>query len=138
MFCIDASVIISAARGTEVGSKSSQSFLELEKRENMKVFLPEIAIVEVASALVRATARADFAVAFSHSLKAIPNFSFVAVDNRLAGLAVDVVGKTGLRAADAVYVALAFEYHLTLITLDNEQISKAQGLIAARMPDSVL
>lgn len=138
MFCIDASVIISAARGTEVGSKSSLAFLEVVKRENSKVFFPEIAVVEVASALVRATARADFAVEFSRTLKMIPNFSFVSVDSWLAGLAVDVVGKTGLRAADAIYVALAIDYHLTLVTLDAEQISRAQKLIAVGTPDSVI
>jgi len=51
MFCIDASVIISAARGTETDSDRSIAFLHTIRKERQRVFLPEIAIAEVASGL---------------------------------------------------------------------------------------
>ncbi len=45
MFCIDASVIISAARGTEADSDRSIAFLDTIRKERQRVFLPEIAIL---------------------------------------------------------------------------------------------
>lgn len=134
MFCIDASVIISAARGGETHSGRSKAFLDGVRRDHLKVFLPEIAIVEVASGLFRATKDAAFSTAFAQSLRVIPNFSFVSMDSRLTDRAVEVIGHTGLRSADALYVALAFDYGLALITLDREQQVKSHSLISVREP----
>lgn len=134
MFCIDASVIISAAKPSEPASDASAAFLNSVRDESTKVFLPEIVIAEIAAWLFRATRRADFSYAFAHDLRDIPNFSFVTVDARLADLAAAMAVRTGLRSADAIYVALAYDYNLILITLDRDQISKTQDLIAVRKP----
>lgn len=107
MFCIDASVIISAAKDSELSSNESRAFLDFVRRERAKVFLPEIAVVEIVSGLARATKRPDFAAEFSMVIRTVPNFVFVAVDGRLADLAVSVVCKIGLKSADAIYVAWA-------------------------------
>lgn len=130
MFCIDASVIISAAHGGEPYSERSKAFLDKVRSKRLKVFLPEIAIPEIASGLFRATKRADFSLEFISSLRLVPNFSFVPLDSRLANLAAEVAVKTYLRSADAIYVALALDYGLRLISLDREQISKG-GKVAS-------
>lgn len=134
MFCIDASVIISAARGGELYSNRSRTFLNRVRDERLKAFLPEIALVEISSGLMRATKDASFSAVFARSIREIPNFSFVAVDSRLADRAIDIVTLTGLRAADALYVALARDYELILITLDREQMQKSHGLISVKEP----
>ena len=134
MFCIDASVIISAARTSEPGSEKSNMFLNRLQTDGAKVFLPEIVISEVAAGLFRASKRADFSYAFAHDLRAIPNFSFVAVDARLADLAAAIAVRTGLRSADAIYAALAYDYNLTLVTLDKDQLTRTKDIVAARQP----
>jgi len=134
MFCIDASVIISAARGGEVGSARSIAFLDTIRRERQRVFLPEIAITEVVSGLFRATKDAPFSKTFADTLRSVPNFICISVDRRLADRAVAVICKTGLRSADALYVALAHEYHLTLVTLDREQLSKGKMIVLTQLP----
>lgn len=134
MFCVDASVMVSAARGGERHSAASAHFLSRVKAENLKVFLPELAVPEIASGLMRATKNAPFVRAFTGGVRNVPNFSFVALDSNLSNLAVTVIAETGLRGADAVYVALALDYGLTLITLDNEQLKKGQKLVAVRTP----
>ena len=96
--------------------------------------MPEIVISEVAAGLFRATKRADFAYGFARDLRSLPNFSFVAVDARLADLSAEIAVRTGLRSADAIYVALAYDYHLTLITLDREQLIKSRSLISVKEP----
>lgn len=134
MLCIDASVIISAARGGEPSSDRSRTFLDTMRRDRLKAFLPEILITEVTSGLFRATKNAPFSVAFARSLRTIPNFSFVTMDSRLTDRAVEIIGQTGLRSADALYAALAFDYGLTLITLDREQLTKSRALISTKEP----
>ena len=134
MFCIDASVIISAARESETDSEKSRAFLHRVQENGEKVFLPEIVISEVAAGLFRASKRADFSYGFARDLRGIPNFSFVAVDARLADLAAEIAVRTSLRSADAIYAALAYDYHLTLVTLDKDQLARARGIITARQP----
>lgn len=134
MFCLDASVIISAARTGEPASDRSGSFFNKLKEQGAKVFLPEIAVTEVAAGFSRATKRPDFSLAFARDLRGLPNFSFVAVDARLADLAAAIAVETGLRSSDAIYVALAYDYHLTLVTLDRDQLSKARTLIDIQEP----
>lgn len=134
MFCIDASVIISAARGGEIDSNRSIAFLDTIHQERQRVFLPEIAITEIASGLFRATKDASFSKTFGGTLRAVPNFIWISVDQRLADRAVDIICKTGLRSADALYVALAYEYHLTLVTLDREQLRKGKIIVSTQLP----
>ena len=134
MYCIDASVILSAIRPKELFSDKSQAFLNSLKKDELKVFCPEIIIPEIASGLFRATKNAQASYDFSLAMRDLPNFSFVAVDARLADLAVWIIAETGLRGADAIYVALAYDYQLELITLDKEQLQKGKKIIKTRMP----
>jgi predicted nucleic acid-binding protein len=134
MYCIDASVIVNAHLPKEPYSFKSKAFLDLIKQENAKVFLPEIIIPEIASALKRATENPELAYQFAISLRDIPNFSLVPVDSHLANLAASIVSKTGLKGADAIYVALALDYNLELITLDKDQLERSKGIIKVRKP----
>jgi len=134
MYCIDASVILSAIRPKELLSAKSQSFLNSLKQNELKVFCPEIIVSEIASGLFRATKDAYLSRDFSLAIRDLPNFSFVAVDSRLVDLAVWVIMETGLRGADAIYVALAYDYQLELITLDKEQLQKGGKIIKTRTP----
>jgi predicted nucleic acid-binding protein len=116
MFCIDASVILSAARGTESHSAQSKQFLETVAREGHKLFLPESVLPEIASGLMRATHNESVTRDFIDALRGLPNVSLVPVDHKLSMRAVNVILATSLKSADALYVALAFEYSLPLIT----------------------
>lgn len=98
------------------------------------MFLPAIVLPEVASGLMRATKRPDVVEDFILALRAIPNFVFVPIDDRIASRAVDIITATALRSADALYVALSIEYKLVLITLDREQMEKGRRFIEIRLP----
>ena len=134
MFCIDASVIISGARGGEPYSNRSREFLNGVREEQQRVFLPEIAVPEVASGLMRGTKDAIFTKSFIESLRALPNFVFVAIDSRLADRAAHIAISTELRSADAIYVALAAEYNLTLVSLDRDQLKKGKHIVTTIEP----
>lgn len=134
MFCIDVSVIISALRPQEPYSENSRAFLDRARENQSKIFLPEIALTEIASGLYRATKNANFISEIISSLRSTPAFYFVAVDSKIVNQAVNVILKTGLRSLDALYIALAIEYNLVLITLDKEQASKGGRLIRIETP----
>jgi predicted nucleic acid-binding protein len=134
MYCVDASVIVNAQLPPKPYSSKSKAFLDLIKKGNTKVFLPEAIIPEIISALKRATENSELAYQFAMSLKYIPNFSFVPVDNHLANLVASIVSKTSLKGTDAIYVALALDYNLELITLDKDQLERSKGIIKVRKP----
>lgn len=71
---------------------------------------------------------------FIFAIRNLPNFSFIPVDSKLSNLASWIICKTALESSDALYVALAFDYNLELITLDKEQLEKAKILIKAKKP----
>lgn len=134
MFSLDASVIISAASPKEPYFYKSKGFLTQIRERDLKVFLPEIIIPEVTSGLLRAIGDSKIVYELALSFRSIPNFSFVTVDSRLANLASWVICQTGLKASDAIYVALAFDYNLELITLDKQQLEKGKKLVKVRKP----
>ncbi|MBU4332228.1 type II toxin-antitoxin system VapC family toxin [Patescibacteria group bacterium] len=134
MYCIDASVIVNSQRPEELHSSRSGAVFNLIEEKNLKVFLPEIVVPEITSALVRSTRDLKFAYEFSMALRELSNFSFVPIDNHLANLAAWVICKTMLKSSDALYVALAFDYDLELITLDKEQLERGEKLIKVRRP----
>jgi len=134
MYCIDASVIVNSLMEKESYCSQSKAFLNMVQEKGIRIFLPEIVIPEITSGIFRATKDENFTFQFTKNLRSILNFSFVSVDSRLADLASWVICKTGLKGADAIYVALAFDYNLELITLDKEQLEKAEKLIKVRRP----
>jgi predicted nucleic acid-binding protein len=48
-----------------------------------------------------------------------------------------VAADLGLRGADAVYVALAHQLGLTLVTWDREQLTRTASMIVSRTPDQM-
>ncbi len=134
MYCVDASVLLSAARGTERYSAQSRAFFDDVRGNRRQIFLPEIALGELASGLFRATDDASYVREYLSTLSALPNISFVAIDRNLSALSIDIILGTKLRAADALYVALALDYRLTLVSLDREQLQKAERFIAVQEP----
>lgn len=134
MYCLDASIIVNAQRPEEPYFSKSKAFLDLIKQKNLKAFLPEIAIPEITSALIRATKNPKTTYKFAMSLRQLSNFSFVPIDSHLANLAAWIISKTNLKSGDAIYVALAFDYNLELITLDKEQLGKGKKLVKVRRP----
>lgn len=134
MYCIDASVIVNSQLEREPYHNQSKDFLIIVEEKNLKVFLPEIVIPEITSGILRATMDENFAFQFANNLRSISNFLFVPVDSKLANLASWIICKTGLKSADAIYITLAFDYNLELITLDKEQLEKGKKLVKVRRP----
>ena len=134
MYCIDASVLVSAIRIHERDSKSCIALLEKILTEETIVYLPEIALVEIVSAMVRATGNATFARSIAKAFRSLSNYVFLPVDRELADFTTEIIMRTNLRSGDAMYVAVAAIYRVPLVTLDREQLERGALFVETRLP----
>lgn len=137
-FVLDASVLVAATRPTEPFHADSQACLKRLMAEQSVLFIPTIALAELASAFARSGADAALAEQVVATYRRRPDLELVAVDGALADAAVTIAARQRIRGCDAVYVALAQERWAALITLDNEQRLRAPSAVVTWTPGELL
>ncbi|MGB2728681.1 MAG: type II toxin-antitoxin system VapC family toxin [Halobacteriota archaeon] len=138
MYCTDASVITNSQIEHEEFHEYSKKLMQIIKDREIIVVIPEIALPEIASALVRGTDSAEKALTFVDELKQLPNFIFIPIDRELAELASKFAAEHRLRGCDAIYVAVASLFNAKLISLDKQQRERASDCIDALTPQEEL
>jgi predicted nucleic acid-binding protein len=112
----------------------SQAWLETFVGNGGQCVGPALLLAEVAGAISRRTTEARLGQAALELLLRMPALRLVSVERRLGMRAAQLAADLGLRGADAVYVALAQQLNVPLITWDQEQIDRTSGVLAARRP----
>lgn len=138
MYCLDSSVIVNSVIDREQFHESSLVLMERINREKILVLVPDIALPEVASAISRGTGSGAKAKVFVRALMEMPNFTFIPIDKELALLAAELAADYGLRGADSLYVAVAYQYRCRLISLDKAQIESGSEVVDAISPKDEL
>ena len=124
---VDASIWVAAYLEDESGHQIALRLVRAVIRSGIPIEQPTITLVEVASAFRRrGTDPADVERRITW-LARLQGSTFHDLDFRRSIDAVGTAMATGLRAADAVYLATARHTGATLITFDQE-------LLAARLP----
>ncbi|MDI6917206.1 MAG: type II toxin-antitoxin system VapC family toxin [Thermoplasmatales archaeon] len=134
MYCLDASVITNSFIEKEKFHEYSKQLMEKIRDEHVIVFLPEICMAEVASAISRGINRADIALSFAEELRKTPNFIFIPIDSTISNLAATLAAKNKLRGCDAIYTAVSQQFNVKLITLDEVQREKSKGVVEVLTP----
>ena len=134
MYVIDASVHVADARPSEPHHREAHALLTRVAVEGWMVYLPTIALAEIAAAISRGTGQPGLARRFIGTLRRIPHFQFVPVDDALGDLAAELAAQHQIRGCDAIYVALAQHQNATLITLDRQQRERVPPHVIARTP----
>lgn len=134
MYVIDASVHVADARPQELHHADARALLARVAADDIQVYLPEIVLAEIAAAISRGTGRVDLAQALAGALRRVPQFQFVPVDSTLGDLAAEIAARYQIRGCDAVYVALAQQRDVPLITLDRQQRERVPPYVVARSP----
>ncbi len=106
--------------------------------ERVTMFVPTIALVELASAFSRGGADASLAEQVVEAYRQRSDLEIVPVDEALAGVAATIAARQRIRGCDAVYVALAQEQQAVLVTLDSEQRQRAPATVSAWTPEELL
>lgn len=131
---IDASVFVNAFSPAEAGSDNSLEFIETTKRQDIPVILPVLVLPEISAAIARKQNNTALALSLVDELRLFSNLTFVAVDEILADLAVEISANRRLRGSDAVYAAVALRFGTELVTLDREQLERLPEIVAVRAP----
>ncbi len=131
---IDASVWVSRLVPSDVHHSISRVWLESRAAAGDQFVAPTLALSEIAGAIARRTGRPRSAHDAVAVIARIPALRLVPVDRRLAQLAARLAADHSLRGVDAIYVALASVLSLPLVTLDQEQLTRAASIITAQQP----
>jgi predicted nucleic acid-binding protein len=131
-YVLDASVAVAALRSSEAGHESALRRCTPLFTGSEDVIVPAIFDIEVVAALVRRGAEPGRVAAFFDAHFATRKL--VTIGPRAALAVRTVVGLTGLRAADALYVWLAAREGLPLVTADAEILQRARRAGAEAIP----
>ena len=134
MYTIDASVWVNAFDQREPGHLVSRQFLEVLRVQALPVIVPNLVLIEVAGAISRTRRTPAQAQAFAIALSRLPHVTVSLLDDVLAVQALTLAAQYGLRGADAVYAAVARAVGSTLVTLDNEHLTRLATLMTVCTP----
>jgi predicted nucleic acid-binding protein len=135
-FTVDASVFVNAFNPHEPGQAASLAFLTAVQQQSDPVIVPTLLLVEVASAVARATGDTEGAHAYAQSIAALPQVSVIPLTTALARQGAQLAATHRLRGADAVYVAVARRYGTVLVTRDREQRTRGAAVVTCRTPET--
>lgn len=138
MYVVDASVYVSRLKATETDHASSKRLLDALQTQRISVSCPNLVWPEVAAAIARGTQDPTLGLTAAIVLRRLPFHVYVPLDNGLASSAAELATRCGLRGADAVYVAVAQRLDCALVTLDDEQRSRAAGTVTTCSPEEAL
>ena len=130
---LDASACVALFKSDEQGHKASREWLAQAGQGDEPIVAPAILLAEVAAALGRGLG--DLMLT-DEALRMI-RFGFVEifpVTETLAAKAATIASRQRLRGCDSIYVALAEELKMELVTFDQEQLQRGAAVIQVRTP----
>jgi len=132
---IDASVWVAARFPSEPGHAASSACLHHALGAREPIVLPWLAWVECAAAVARKTGDADLAREAGQRLRGLPAVDWVPLDETAAAAATALAATCGLRAADAIYAAVARQHDAVLVTLDAELRRRGTDMVRCVSPE---
>lgn len=134
MLTVDANVFVSASAPADVFHGDSNTFLSRVRRTQISVSCPSLLLPETASGIMRPSGNALAAQAAVATIQTFPGLHLFPLTEQRAEQAAQIALNYGLRGADAVYVAMAQELGTTLITWDNEMLTRTTAVVIAMTP----
>ncbi|HEY2737793.1 MAG TPA: PIN domain-containing protein, partial [Thermoanaerobaculia bacterium] len=98
------------------------------------VVSPAILLSEVASALGRGLGDEELARQSVSLLRSRRLVELFPVTEGLAARAAEIAAEQRLRGCDAIYVALARQLDMELVTLDHQQLERGAAVVRTRTP----
>ncbi len=133
---VDASVLVSQLMPLDTNHKTSLFWLNQFSAAGGLLVAPVFLQIEVAAAVSRRTGQPELSKNALENLNSTSAIQFVSLDSALVQAAINIATDLQLRAGDAIYVAVAHQMHIPLISWDNEQLQRAGSLIPTYTPDA--
>lgn len=137
MVFLDASVWVSALFPNEHNHEAGLSWLNAWMSANLPISVPDLFAAEVASAVARRHRDPVSGLRTLADLRAEPTMDIIRLSQAAWRSAADFAAQYLIRGADAVYVALAEDLGVPLVTWDQELLNRASVAIDVRTPDQV-
>ena len=134
MRVVDASVWVSLFVPQDVHHGASRRWLHQYTTDGGVLVEPALLLVEVAGAIARRTGQPALGRRALAQILAFPTVRLLSLDQQLGQAATQMAADYRLRGADAVYVALADQLAIPLVTWDVEQITRGQKGIQVGTP----
>jgi predicted nucleic acid-binding protein len=131
---VDASVWVSFFVPSDVHHAVSRQWLQQHTASGGLLIEPTLVTLEVAGAISRRIGRPEVAHQAVRQVQRISALRLIPLDQHLGTLATHLAADLALRGADAVYVALAYQLGIPLVTWDDEQRTRATTIIATQTP----
>jgi predicted nucleic acid-binding protein len=125
MLTVDASVWVAAADRSDRFCAMSRQFLAAVAQQNLRLYLPSFAWLEIACALARRRQDAANGQRLADMVMTSPHIVRVRLDGPLMERALHTGPHALLRGADALYAATAALYSAQLISWDDELMRRA-------------
>lgn len=138
MHVVDASVWVSRFVPGDEHYVFSQNWLKSVIERDELLASPALILPEVAGAIARRTGSVDLGSRAVTLLQRLPDARMVSVDGELAQVAARLAGKLHLRGADAVYLALAYQLSIPMVTWDREQLARGGRVTTVLSPEQAL
>ena len=134
MFVVDASVWVASYRTQDQHHFESQQWIREVITSGDTILGPAILLAEVAGALARLSGDTSGALAPVENMRRFPKFELAVASKELADLSAQIAAELRLRGADAVYVAVAVQRGVPLITFDDQQRNRASQRVRTATP----
>ncbi|HEX9943481.1 MAG TPA: type II toxin-antitoxin system VapC family toxin [Thermoanaerobaculia bacterium] len=131
---LDASVCVALFNSEEPGHDASRRWLQEAEGDDDPVVSPVILLAEVASALGRGLGEEELARQAVALLRTKRLVEFFPVTETLAARAAEIAAEQRIRGCDAIYVALAKQLQMELITFDRHQLERGAAVVMTRRP----
>jgi predicted nucleic acid-binding protein len=128
MLVVDGSVWVSRFLPAEETHQESREWLERHIRAGGQLVEPLLLLVELSASISRHTGDAGLARETAERLTTLRSVRFVPLDRRLTALATRMAADMRLRAADAMYIAIAHQLGLPLLTWDRAQFERGGAI----------
>ncbi len=131
---LDASVWVSRLVTQDEFHAATKAWMEEQRQAGVSFISPALLLAEVGGAIARRTSDPNLGRRAITRLENLPGLRLVEMDNDLVHDAANLAAELGLRGADSVYVAVARQLNLPLVTFDVDQRERAQKQVSVRTP----
>ncbi len=133
---IDASVWASRLMPQDSNHTASIQWMRRYTDVGGLLVAPAFLLIEVSAAITRQTGQPVAGKAAVSHIYYVSQMRLVQLDPLLIQAAADIAADMRLRAGDAIYVAVADQMRISLVSWDKQQIQRASGRLTGFTPDN--
>ena len=129
MIVLDASIWVARLLPADVNHLSCKEWLAEQVGAGKMLVSPELLLPELAGAVSRSTGNPSLAKQLLEAVVRIPELRLMKMQTELTTIAARLAADEGLRGADALYVACAYQLGAPFFTLDMDQHERASHAV---------